>query len=115
VVWYLLNTADFTRASAAYCELFGWQLTDRLDLGAQGVYQRFAWSAGEASAGSMSPIAGRPGVHPHWLFHFSAPALDAALDVVRARGGLVIGPFRAPGGERIAVCDDPQGAAFALR
>jgi predicted enzyme related to lactoylglutathione lyase len=57
----------------------------------------------------MSDIAGRPGVHPHWLFHFRVPVLDAALDVVRAQGGLVIGPFRAPSGERIAVCDDPQG------
>jgi predicted enzyme related to lactoylglutathione lyase len=115
VVWCLLNTADFARASAAYCQLLGWQLTDRLDLGALGVYHHFAWSAGEANAGAMSDIAGRPGVHPHWLFHFRVPVLDAALDVVRAQGGLVIGPFRAPSGERIAVCDDPQGGAFALR
>ena len=55
-----------------------------------------------------------PHIHPHWLFHFRVPALDAAVDRVRAGGGLVAATFELPDGRRIAVCDDPQGAAFAL-
>jgi uncharacterized protein len=54
-------------------------------------------------------------VHPHWLFHFQVPKLDEAVAAVRAAGGLVIGPFALPSGERMAVCDDLQGAAFAIR
>jgi len=115
IVWHSLNTADLGRAIAGYCELFGWQLTDRLDLGALGVYHAFAWTAGGASVGAIADIAGRPGVHPHWLFHFGVPALDPALATVRAAGGLVLPPVVLPDGTRIAVCDDPHGAAFALQ
>lgn len=49
-----------------------------------------------------------------WLFLFRIDALDAAIAKVGAAGGKVIGPFLLPGGDRIAVCDDPQGAAFGL-
>ena len=62
----------------------------------------------------MSDIAGRPGVHPAWLFHFRVAAFEPALGAVRAGGGVVFGSFVLPGGARSAVCDDPQGAAFAL-
>jgi predicted enzyme related to lactoylglutathione lyase len=42
-------------------------------------------------------------------------SLDPAIAATRAAGGLVLDPVVAPSGERICVCDDPQGAAFALR
>jgi hypothetical protein len=41
--------------------------------------------------------------------------LDPAVDAVRARGGSVVESVVIPGGDRIAICDDPQGAAFTLR
>jgi predicted enzyme related to lactoylglutathione lyase len=115
VVWQALNTSDLERCITSYRELFGWSFTERHDLGALGVYHSFTWLPGGASVGSMADITGRPGVHPHWLFHFRVAALEPALATVRAAGGVVIGPIVLPGGERIAVCDDPQGAAFALR
>jgi predicted enzyme related to lactoylglutathione lyase len=52
---------------------------------------------------------------PHWLFHFGVDSLDRAIDAVRAGGGYVVGPIALPNGERVAVCDDSQGAAFAMR
>jgi predicted enzyme related to lactoylglutathione lyase len=115
VIWHHLNTTDLAGAMASYCEVFGWQLTERLELGAAGVYQWFAWQAGGASMGSMADIGQRPGMHPHWLFHFRVPALEPAMEAVRAAGGSVLDPVVVPSGDRIAVCDDPQGAAFALR
>ena len=115
VVWHSLNTADLARATAGYCGLLGWQPTEVVDLGPHGRHQMFAWSRGGASVGSMSDIAGRPGVHPHWLFHFRVAALGPALAAVRAAGGLVLDPVTLPNGTRVAVCDDPQGAAFALQ
>lgn len=115
VVWHHLNTADLSAASAAYRELLGWQLTEPLDGGALGVVQHFAWRASGPDVGSISAIANRPGVHPHWLFHFAVAELDAAVETVKAARGTVIGPMELPGGERVAVCDDPQGAAFALQ
>ncbi len=115
VVWHSLNTSDLGRATASYCALMGWQLTDVVDVGPLGRHHQFAWSAGGASVGAMSDIAGRPGVHPHWLFHFRVAALEPALAAVRVAGGLVLDPVTLPSGARVAVCDDPQGAAFALQ
>ncbi|BDG04739.1 VOC family protein [Anaeromyxobacter oryzae] len=115
VTWHVLETTGLDRAAASYCGLFGWRLTERVDLGTLGVVQPFAWEAGGPSVGAMADVAGRPGVHPHWLFFFRVAALEPALLAVRAAGGVVLGPTMLPGGERIAVCEDPQGAAFALR
>lgn len=115
VEWHLLNTRDVERAKKNYSEVLGWEFKAPLELGTHGVFHPFSWQAGGAPAGSMSDIATRPGVHPHWLFHFRVGALDHAVDAVRARGGVVIDSVAIPGGDRIAVCDDPQGAAFTLR
>jgi predicted enzyme related to lactoylglutathione lyase len=111
---FVLNTADVARAKANYGELFGWEFLAPLELGTLGQLHPFAWLPGAAPAGSMLDIAGRPGVHPHWLCHFRVAALEPALSAVCAAGCLVIGPLALPGGEQVAVCDDPQGAAFAL-
>jgi uncharacterized protein len=111
---FVLNTAEVGRAKANYAELFGWDFLAPLELGALGELHPFASAPGAAPAGAMVDIAGRPGVHPHWLVHFRVAALEPALRAVRAAGGLVIGPLALPGGEQVAVCDDPQGAAFAL-
>jgi predicted enzyme related to lactoylglutathione lyase len=114
VGWHLLHTADVERAKANYRDLFGWEFKESLDLGGLGVFHPFAWEPGGSPVGSMSDVSTRPGVHPHWLFHVRVPAFEPALDAVRAGGGLVVASIAPPGGDRIAVCDDPQGAAFAL-
>jgi predicted enzyme related to lactoylglutathione lyase len=114
-VWHVLHAADFARAAASYTDLFSWQLTDRLDLGPLGVYRHFAWSPGGANVGAVTDISARPGVHPHWLFHFAVSAIDGAVAAVREHGGEVIAQVATPDRARIAVCHDPQGAIFALR
>ncbi|MDP1828821.1 MAG: VOC family protein [Archangium sp.] len=115
VDWFLLNTNDVERARANYGELFGWAYKAPLELGALGVFHPFSWGREGPVVGSMSDLSGRPGVHPHWLFHFPVAGFDAAVEAVKRGGGVVAGPMTLPSGERIAVCDDPQGAAFALR
>jgi uncharacterized protein len=114
VAWHVLYSTDVVASIATYRDLFGWHITERLDLGAQGVFHQFAWRLAEPSVGAMADLAGRPGVHPQWLFHFRVASLDTALAIVLARGARPIGPFMFPDGRRVAVCDDPQGAAFAL-
>src|SRR5258706_778156 len=115
VVWHVLNTNDVTRATANHHDLFGWEVSNRLELSAGIAFQQFAWHAGGPSVGAFADIAARPGVHPHWLFFFEVDALDPPMAATRATGGLVLDPVVAPSGERVCVCDDPQGAAFALR
>ncbi len=113
VVSYVLNTADVERAKRNYGELFGWTFGDPTELGSV-LLHPFAWKQAGPWVGSMADLEGRPEVHAHWLFHFRVDSLARALHVVRDAGGVVIGPITLPNGDQIAVCDDPQGAAFAL-
>lgn len=113
--WHVLNTPDAARATANYCELFGWEATENAELSALGAFRQFAWQAGGPGVGIIADIAGRTGVHPQWLFVFEVTALESAVAIARGEGGLVLDPILLSGGERLFVCDDPQGAAFALR
>ena len=54
-------------------------------------------------------------MHPHWLLQIRIAALELAVKAVKATGGLVASELTLPTGERLAICDDPQGAAFSLR
>jgi predicted enzyme related to lactoylglutathione lyase len=114
VAWHQLNTREPTIAAGNYSALFGWSFTEELDLGRLGRHRQFAFGSGEASVGLISDVEGRPEVHTHWLFFFAVPALDVAVQRVRAHGGLVVGPIELPNGVRVAACDDAQGAAFGV-
>ncbi len=114
VAWHQLNTSAEATAAKNYAELLGWAIGDSVDLGEHGRHRPFAFGAQEPNVGVLSALEGRAGVHPHWLFFFSVPSLDPAIERVRLHGGLVIGSLRLPNGARIAACDDPQGAAFGL-
>lgn len=115
VVFHLLHTHDLARVTASYGALFGWEIDEGHDLGPLGVFREFAWHRSGPRVGAMTDVSARPGVHAHWLFQFRVASLNVALPLVRAAGGVVAGPTELPGGDRLAVCDDPQGAAFALR
>jgi predicted enzyme related to lactoylglutathione lyase len=115
VAWHVLNTRDAESATVNYRELFGWETTENSELAPLGVFRELAFSPGGARDGVIADIAGRPGVHPQWLFVFEVAALGLAVEITRAAGGLVLDPLALPGGEKLFVCDDPQGAAFALR
>lgn len=115
LAWCDLHTGDPARAAAIYASMFGWAPRQLHDLGPLGSYREFAWQQGGPSVGGMSDAARRPGIHTHWLFHFAVTDLDATLERVRSGGGRAAGePMRAPDGARVAACEDPQGAAFAL-
>jgi predicted enzyme related to lactoylglutathione lyase len=114
VVWHHLNTLDVERAKANYAELLGWEFKEPFELEGVGAVHPFSWQPGGPAVGSMADIANRAGVHPHWLFHIRVAALGPALETVRASGGLALPPLVLPSGNRVAACDDPQGAAFAV-
>jgi predicted enzyme related to lactoylglutathione lyase len=114
VAWQQLNTRDPEPTLANYTALFGWSAQDEVDFGPLGRHRRFAFAGGEPSAGLVSDVVGRPGVHTHWLFFFSVPSLDRAVEAVRAHEGTIGAVVTLPNGVPLAVCDDPQGAAFGL-
>jgi uncharacterized protein len=103
-------------AWSLYSELFGWSRAATPLLSPEaGPSQSFAWDATGQAVGAMLSNADSPHIHVQWLYYFGVPSLARALDTVLGRGGKVAASsYTLASGARIAVCDDPQGAAFAL-
>jgi predicted enzyme related to lactoylglutathione lyase len=114
VSWHELMTDDQEEAFRFYSQLFGWEKGDAMDMGEMGVYQIFQ------RAGAPDPLGGmmnKPAEMPvaAWLYYVRVGDLDATLERVEANGGAVLnGPMEVPGGDRVAQCQDPQGAHFAV-
>jgi uncharacterized protein len=118
VAWHELNTTDREHAWSSYSELFGWRATEALELGPEvGTYQLFTWDGAGRNVGGMANTARLPSIHTHWLFYLTVEDLEASVEKVRSLGGRVLnnGAMLLSGGDRVAQCEDPQGAAFALR
>jgi predicted enzyme related to lactoylglutathione lyase len=113
VVWKLLLTADPGRAKRAYNELFEMKMGERFEVPGHGTFDQFGWGVEEPS-GAISDIAGKPHIHPQWLFFFRVAELERAMFRVRETNGSVIGPIVLPDGRCLAICEDPQGAQFGL-
>lgn len=114
VAWHHLHVRDADAAWALYADRFGWQPRDTFDVpDLDGPLRTFAWADGPAVA-AVANTARWPGVHTAWLFHFAVDDVPAAVERVRALGGLALEPFTHPDGRVVAACDDPQGAAFGL-
>jgi predicted enzyme related to lactoylglutathione lyase len=110
--WRELYATDGKAAFAFYEKMFGWTKADSFDMGEMGTYQLFA--TGSAPVGGM--MTKPPAIpQPFWGYYFNVPAIDAAVDRVKAAGGTVMmGPHEVPGGQWIIQCKDPQDAYFAL-
>jgi len=114
VIWHLLSSREAEANIGHYEQLFGWVRTARITVPGHGAYQQFAFEPEGESAGSITDIANHAELHPHWLFFFAVPSLDAAIAQVRGHGGTARLPVTLPDGRAISVCEDGQGAAFGL-
>lgn len=113
VSWHELATTDPAAAFVFYDELFGWQKADEHDMGPMGMYRMFGY--GEYPVGAMFGKPPEMPGPPSWLLYVRVPDLNRAVESVKEHGGSVLnGPMEVPGGDWIAQCLDPQGAAFAL-
>jgi predicted enzyme related to lactoylglutathione lyase len=114
VGWRELHAGDGPAAFAFYSALFGWTKRKPMDMGAMGVYQLFGFAGGDSDyGGMMTRTPQTPG--PFWLYYFNVPAIDAAAERVKAKGGKIInGPMEVPDGQWIVHGLDLEGAMFAL-
>ena len=111
--WHELATTDAEAAITFYRQLFGWEILTAHDMGHMGVYNEYGLP-GLPLGGLYTKPAEMPGP-PNWLAYVRIADLDAAVARVKVHGGTVIlEPHEVPGGDRIAVFADPQGAPFAL-
>lgn len=111
--WHELLTKDWKQAFSFYEALFGWERSAEHDIGPMGMY--FIFKRNGRDLGGMFNITREMPMPPSWLHYVRVDSADAAVERVKANGGQVLnGPMDVPGGDRVAQCLDPQGAAFAV-
>jgi uncharacterized protein len=112
--WHELHTTDNEAAWKFYAELFGWKHTRSMDMGPGGTYRMFGLDS-QNSMGGMSNMAKVQNTPPYWLYYVSVDNLDTTVADIQKNGGKILnGPMEVPGGDRIAMCMDPQGGMFAV-
>ncbi len=111
--WHELTTSDQGAAIRFYEQLFGWVKKDEFDMGEMGNYYMFGRDR-FTYGGIMKKSAQAPGTY--WLHYIRVDdTADAAAERAQKAGAkLISGPMEVPGGDRIAVLSDPQGAQFAV-
>jgi hypothetical protein len=113
VDWHEIATTDIEASFRFYSALFGWEKMEAHDMGPLGLYQEYG-AGGRALGGIYVKPADMP-APPHVMYYVRVTDLDDAVARVRANGGQIVqDPCEVPGGDKVAVCLDSQGAAFAL-
>ncbi len=113
--WHELWTSDFEAGFDFYSALFGWVKGERMEMGPGAVYQMYGQVPDRPLGGMLNRPPNMPGPPANWLLYITVPDVAAKIDTVKQLGGQVLhGPQEVPGGDVVAQCMDPQGAAFAL-
>jgi uncharacterized protein len=111
VGWNELLTSDQKAALDFYLGQFGWTKGDAMPMGETATYQLLSHD-GDTIAAVMTKGDDRPS---RWRFYIRIDDVDRAKSTIEAKGGTVVhGPMEVPGGDRVLIGMDPQGAEFAL-
>jgi hypothetical protein len=113
--WVELGTTDQMGAKRFYAALFDWGYEDT-QMGPDEVYTIAQTGGRDAAALYRMPAQMlQQGMPPHWMCYVSVSSADEAATKVKALGGTVVAePFDAMEHGRMAVMQDPTGAAFAV-
>ena len=113
ISWHELATTDHEAAFDFYADLFGWEKQEAMDMGDGFLYQMYG-IGGKMLGGMYNKPAEQPGP-PAWLYYTVVDDLDGAVKKIKEDGGtIIVEPMEVPGGSRVAVGTDPQGAVFGL-
>ena len=111
--WHELMTTNWEAAFEFYSTLFEWERVTDFDMGDMGNYRIFGQQVRQY--GGMFNIPTGMEMPPNWLCYVRVADINAAVDLIKANGGTAMqGPIEVPGGDLVAQCFDPQGAAFAV-
>jgi len=110
--WNELQSRDPETSATFYAELFGWE-TEPVRQNGSLVYVTIK-NGGRSNGGIMPLTEQWVDAPARWLTYFTVHSCDAVASKVRELGGEVLAGPMELGAGRIAVVNDPQGAAFAL-
>lgn len=111
--WIDTSQPDPQAAVAFYSGLFGWDFEDAMPPGSPGNYFIGRLRGGDVAAVGSQPEGGPPmAVWNTYVWVQSAD--EAAAKVLDGGGRVVMDPFDVMDAGRMAVCTDPEGAAFCV-
>jgi predicted enzyme related to lactoylglutathione lyase len=112
-VWDELQTSDVDAAKRFYGEVFGWTSRE-MSMGDGPRYTIFQ-RAGEVDAAGATTLPEDMQAPPHWLTYIATDDVDATVARAKELGANVWAePFNVPTVGRMAIIQDPVGAAVAL-
>ena len=113
--WIELATTDQTAATGFYSKIFGWTFKD-YPIGPNEVYTVFQVQERDAAAGCRLRLDQLSrGIPPHWNLYVAIESADATAARAEQLGGKVLAPpFDVFDAGRMAVLQDPTGAALSL-
>ncbi|KJK59938.1 VOC family protein [Saccharothrix sp. ST-888] len=107
--WVELATRDTAGAKEFYSRVFGWSVT------VSEMYTQ--WGLAGDDFGGMLDMAEQfpPDVPPYWMPYFAVADVDLTAERAAGLGATVmLPPTDVPGGPRLAVFQDAQGARFGI-
>ena len=111
--WADTSQPDPGTAVAFYGGLFGWEFTDAMPPGSAGQYFIARLRGLDVAAVGSQPDGAPP--LAVWNTYIWVASVDETASKVQAAGGRVItDPFDVMDAGRMAVCTDPEGAAFCI-
>jgi uncharacterized protein len=111
--WVDTSQPDPEGAVAFYAGLFGWDFRDAMPPGSPGKYFIARLRGGDVAAVGSQPEGAPPAAA--WNTYIWVESADAtASKVLDAGGSIVTEPFDVGDAGRMAVCTDPEGAAFCV-
>lgn len=113
--WVELSTSDQNAAKKFYSALLGWTLNDS-PMGPGEVYTIFQLNGRDSGAAYTTTKQEREqNVPPHWNLYITVDNADESVARAAKAGGKVLAPaFDVMDSGRMAVIQDPTGAAFCL-
>lgn len=113
--WIELATTDQNGSKTFYSSLFGWTVTDS-PIGPGEIYTMFKLDNRDAAAAyTRRPQERAGGAPPHWNLYITVENADSTANQATELGGKVLAPpFDVMEYGRMAVIQDPTGAAFCI-
>ncbi len=110
-----LSTSDQNAAKKFYTSLFGWSIKE-FPMGPGDIYTMFQVDGADAAACyTARPEERAQGVPPHWNLYIATANADETAKKAGTLGGKVLAqPFDVMDQGRMAVVQDPTGAAFCI-
>ena len=111
--WADTSQPDPEAATEFYSGLFGWEFQDSMPPDSAGSYFIASLKGKAVAAVGAQPEGAPP--EPMWNTYVSVASADETAKKVRDAGGTIISePFDVMDAGRMAVCTDPEGAAFCI-